>query len=117
MRDRPINLNLFTIKFPITAIASILHRISGIILFLLIPVFLSMLQTLIFFPEFFAEFHINKLFLFIVFSILIYHLLAGVRHLIMDYGYAESKHAARISSYVLFVLTIIVSLLMGYCLC
>ena len=34
---RPKNLNLFTIRFPIPAIVSILHRISGIILFFLIP--------------------------------------------------------------------------------
>ncbi|MBV8802224.1 MAG: succinate dehydrogenase, cytochrome b556 subunit, partial [Gammaproteobacteria bacterium] len=35
--QRPKNLNLFTIRFPVPAIASILHRISGFILFLLIP--------------------------------------------------------------------------------
>jgi len=31
--DRPVNLDLGTFRFPITAIASIMHRISGVILF------------------------------------------------------------------------------------
>ena len=32
-RERPVNLDLTTFSFPITAIASILHRVSGVILF------------------------------------------------------------------------------------
>ncbi|HEY1026500.1 MAG TPA: succinate dehydrogenase, cytochrome b556 subunit, partial [Pseudomonas sp.] len=31
--QRPVNLDLRTIKLPITAYTSILHRISGVILF------------------------------------------------------------------------------------
>ncbi len=34
-KQRPVNLDLQTIRFPITAIASILHRVSGVITFLL----------------------------------------------------------------------------------
>src|SRR5579872_3303497 len=37
---RPKNLNLLTIRFPIPAIVSILHRLSGVVLFLLIPIIL-----------------------------------------------------------------------------
>ncbi|MGL4718829.1 MAG: succinate dehydrogenase cytochrome b556 subunit, partial [Kluyvera intermedia] len=29
-KQRPVNLDLTTIRFPITAIASILHRVSGV---------------------------------------------------------------------------------------
>ncbi|HLF66576.1 MAG TPA: succinate dehydrogenase, cytochrome b556 subunit, partial [Gammaproteobacteria bacterium] len=36
--NRPINLNLFTIRFPLPAIVSILHRVSGVFLFLLLPI-------------------------------------------------------------------------------
>ena len=32
-KQRPVNLDLQTIRFPITAIASILHRVSGVITF------------------------------------------------------------------------------------
>ena len=31
--ERPVNLDLTTFRFPITAIASILHRVCGVILF------------------------------------------------------------------------------------
>ena len=45
MKDkRPINLNLMTIKFPITAITSILHRASGVFVFLAVPLLLWCLQ-------------------------------------------------------------------------
>ncbi|MGL4928928.1 MAG: succinate dehydrogenase cytochrome b556 large subunit, partial [Plesiomonas sp.] len=33
-KQRPVNLDLKTISFPITAIASILHRVSGVITFI-----------------------------------------------------------------------------------
>ena len=32
-KQRPVNLDLKTIRFPVTAIASILHRVSGVITF------------------------------------------------------------------------------------
>lgn len=117
MRDRPVNLKLFTLKFPVTAIASILHRISGFILFLLIPFFLSMLQAIMYFPELFSEFSINKVLLVMVCTALIYHLFAGVRHLIMDCGYGETKAVARLSAYLVLGLTIGFSLLLSYSLC
>ena len=31
--ERPVNLDLTTFRFPVTAIASILHRVCGVILF------------------------------------------------------------------------------------
>jgi len=117
VRDKPINLNLFTLAFPVTAIASILHRMSGLLLFLLIPIFLGLLQTIIFLPEFFSELRINKLFLIIMLSILAYHLLAGVRHLLMDCGFGESKRVARISAYIVIALSAVIILLMGWSLC
>jgi len=33
----PKNLNLFTIRFPVPAMVSILHRVSGVVLFVLMP--------------------------------------------------------------------------------
>ena len=37
---RPMNLNLFTMKFPVMAVVSILHRVSGIVIFLYMPLLL-----------------------------------------------------------------------------
>ena len=42
---RPVNLDLRTIKLPVTAYTSILHRISGVILFVSIAILLWMLDT------------------------------------------------------------------------
>jgi succinate dehydrogenase / fumarate reductase cytochrome b subunit len=39
-RKRPKNLNLFTIRLPVNAIISILHRMSGMVLFLVLPALL-----------------------------------------------------------------------------
>ena len=47
MSKPPINLNLFTIQFPITALSSISHRISGVILFFLTFPFISLVLVAI----------------------------------------------------------------------
>jgi len=124
VRARPVNLNLFTIAFPVTAIVSILHRMSGIVLFLLIPLFLGFLHNSLIMPEFFLNMQaalinsvFNKLILWLGFSALIYHLLAGMRHVFMELGCGESKNAARVSAFVVIICAVVVSLLFGWYLC
>jgi succinate dehydrogenase / fumarate reductase cytochrome b subunit len=124
VRDRPVNLNLFTIKFPITAIVSILHRISGVILFLLIPFFLALLQNSLYVPETFETINLQitdsvftKVGLWIGLSALFYHLLAGIRHLCMDVGFGEQIIIARASSYLVFILAFAISIALGIYLC
>lgn len=124
MRSKPVNLNLFTIKFPITAVASILHRMSGVILFLLIPCFLGMLSNLLYFPEEFVVLrdqlintNLNKIILWFGLSAFFYHLLAGIRHLLSDMGIGESIYIARISAQLVIVLSVILSILIGLRLC
>ncbi|MGL5372028.1 MAG: succinate dehydrogenase, cytochrome b556 subunit, partial [Plesiomonas shigelloides] len=43
-KQRPVNLDLKTISFPITAIASILHRVSGVITFIALGILLWLLS-------------------------------------------------------------------------
>ena len=113
------NFNLFTIRYPFTAIISILHRLSGIFLFLLIPFLLWMLdialgssigfkhiQTVLTNP-------VAKLILWFILVALWYHLLAGIRHLLMDIGIAESLKSARLSGGITIIVTIIAAILMG----
>ena len=40
----PKNLNLFTIRFPVPAMVSILHRVSGVVLFVLMPLLPALLM-------------------------------------------------------------------------
>lgn len=114
MQDKPVNLNFFTIAFPITAIVSILHRISGLSMLIFIPWFLAYLQGQLFYPGLMVITRAGKAVLWLGASALIYHLIAGIRHIIMDCGFAESKQAARISAYLVISFTTVVSLLLGH---
>lgn len=101
------------------AIVSILHRLSGLFLALMIPVFLFILSLSLHSRHSFelvqSYFHypLIKFAVWGTLSILIYHLLAGVRHMIMDLGFGESVCVAKASSYGLLALAIIVSAAMG----
>lgn len=103
--NRPVNLSLATVievnlKSPV-AIASIMHRLSGVLLFFVIPGLLALLQCSLASPESFADTQalltgtIAKLVLFVALAGLIFHFLAGVKHLIMDWGIAETLEGGR----------------------
>lgn len=118
--DRPVNLNLTTLKFPITAIASILHRLSGIILFILLPWMIYYLQVSLSSPVSFATLHIYlatpcpKLIIFAFLCAIIYHLLAGIRHIIMDMGYGEDLQSARSSAAGVIALASLLIIFLGF---
>lgn len=118
MKKRPIYLNLFQIRLPITAIISILHRISGVVLFLTLPGLLCWLQLSLSSEEGFTEAveYFNQtggqLFAFVVMAALIYHVAAGCRHLLMDMGFGESKEGGKISAYGVIAASLV--LLIGY---
>lgn len=115
---RPVNLNLFTIHFPIPAILSITHRITGVALFLLIPVlFLALDYSLTEegFNNLQAWFR-QPLILFLIWLFLIpyvVHLIAGIRHLLMDLSLGDSLSAGRKTAYLTFILSFIVLVLLG----
>jgi len=120
MKDtRPINLSLSTIKFPIIAIASILHRISGVILFLLIPLFLWGLDLSLSGQADFARLTTyleNGWLRFIIWGLsvaLIYHIIAGLKHLVMDMGHFEALGSAKCMSIIAIVATMIVAVFLG----
>lgn len=118
-KQRPVNLNLFTIKFPLPAIISILHRVSGAIVFLLIPLLLWMLQKSLTSSVAFDELQdtlsnpFMKLVIWALVSALLYHLVAGLRHLLMDLGLGEDLRAARFSGWVAIVISIILIVIAG----
>lgn len=116
---RPININPLKYRYPPMAIASILHRISGVIVFLFIPVLLWMLSASLGSPERFIELQsiiTSPLFKFIIWatlSALFLHLLIGVRHLIMDLGVGEHLKSAKFSATFVISLGIILAILLG----
>lgn len=117
-KTRPKNLNLFTIRFPIPAIVSILHRLSGVFLFILIPFALWGLsfslteygfETI---QEYMRSTWFKCIFwlLFIPFT---YHLVAGIRHLVSDVGVGTTLKGGRLSALLTFIISVIVVLLIG----
>jgi succinate dehydrogenase / fumarate reductase cytochrome b subunit len=83
---RPVFLTLTQIQFPVTAIISILHRISGVLMFLLLPGILWFLQTSLTAQGFaqlneFLQRPTGFLLAWVAISAWLFHLLAGVRHL------------------------------------
>ena len=94
---RPVNLDLTTVKFPLPAITSILHRISGVALFFGIGVVLYLLQLSL---ESEAGFErVTELFratpvklvVWLILTGLLYHLIAGIKHLLMDWGSVKAE--------------------------
>ena len=116
---RPVNLNLFTISFPITAIISILHRITGVLLFLFVPLIVWALQASLSSPDSFAAVQeiftldVVKFLIWVCLSGLIYHMLAGIRHFIMNFGFLESLKAMRLTAKIVLVLSAVLSLIVG----
>lgn len=117
-KKRPINLNLFTMKFPLTAIASILHRVSGFVLFLFIPFLLwifSISMTVDGFARLQSVQHcwVMRLLEWLLLSGFIYHVIAGVRHLCMDAGYFEGKESGKFSSLIVTLVSLVLILAVG----
>ena len=87
---RPKNLNLLTIKLPINALVSIMHRASGIGLFLLLPLMLLALQqslaseeSYLVLKQLLAHWAV-KLLLIASSWAFFHHFYAGIRHLLQD---------------------------------
>ncbi len=119
---RPTNISLNdlrTIKFPITAITSLLHRITGVVLFLAIPIMLWLLsQTLsenVDYGKFVEQLQTPsaKIINWVIISSLSYHVIAGIRHLFMDLGYGETLEVAKLTSALTLVAAIIVAATWG----
>ncbi len=121
MKDnRPKFLNLFIIRLPITGIASINHRLSGLILFLAIPVSLYLFQLSLSSNEGFTEAlaYLSSPWIKLAFVLLIWsfvhHLLAGFRFLLIDQSIGISLSAARKTAwFVVFAAVIITLILCG----
>ncbi len=116
---RPVNLNLFTVRLPLTAYASIMHRISGGIAFFGVAVLLtfldgslaskaSFIETLECFDTFIGGFA-----LWVAVGALVYHCCAGVKHMIMDLGYGESFEGGTKNAKLVLIISAILILSVG----
>ncbi len=118
-KTRPKHLNLVTIRLPVPGIVSIMHRVSGAVLFLMLPLLLWLFQSSLQSPESFAAFYavvsnpLMKLFLLALLWGYLHHLLAGVRHLFLDLHIGAELETARASSLVVLIGAIVLTLAVG----
>jgi len=103
--DRPRFLNLLQLSYPPGAMASIAHRVTGVLLAIATPIGAYVFTRSVAGPEGFAEVARwgsampVRLALAVLVAALAYHLLAGVRHLLMDFGIGVSLSAGRRSAW------------------
>jgi len=117
--DRPIYLDLRRIRMPVAALVSILHRISGVILFISIPFMaylfgLSLISSAGF--ERVLEIFQNgfvKVLMFIVLWALMQHFAAGIRFLLIDADVGVEIEKARHSAKIVNIIAIVVTLVIG----
>lgn len=120
MKDnRPVNLDIGSMRLPITAWASITHRVSGVFLFLASVLMLWALDASLRSPESFSRLGdilsggIATAVVWVVATGLLYHSIAGIRHLIMDCGVGESMAGGILGARLVFGATVVLSLILG----
>lgn len=115
--NRPVYLNLFCLHLPITGWVSILHRLSGALLFLLLPLmvwgFALTLSNEAGFTRVAAYMAtpLAKLVMLLGIAGLAQHFFAGLRHLAMDAHWGVSLKSARATSLIVVLATGMVALL------
>lgn len=101
---RPVHLNLFKIRLPIGGIMSIIHRATGVFMFVALPVLIYWLVQSLSGPEGYAQTadsvhsFLGVVFVFLVLYSLSHHLLAGIRYLLIDIDLGVEKEIARQSA-------------------
>ncbi len=103
-KQRPKNLDLLTIRLPINAVVSIMHRASGVLLFLIQPLLLWALYVSLSSSTGYAQVADQlaqwpcKLLASVLSWAFFHHLYAGIRHLAMDVHWMTTLQKARFSS-------------------
>ncbi|MEO8039979.1 MAG: succinate dehydrogenase, cytochrome b556 subunit [Betaproteobacteria bacterium] len=116
---RPKYLNLFEIKLPIPGIVSILHRVSGAGLFLMLPFLLYLLQSSLQSPSSYILFRdllssvLVKLLLLGLLWAFLHHFAAGIRYLLLDIHVGTALAPARASSFAVIGASLVLTVLFG----
>jgi succinate dehydrogenase / fumarate reductase cytochrome b subunit len=118
-QTRPKFLDLTAIKLPVPALVSILHRISGFGLFLLLPLMLWLLHASLASPDAYARYRdtiahpLMKLILIGLLWAFLHHLFAGLRFLLLDVHVGTELNTARNSSRAVLAVSILLTIVLG----
>lgn len=120
--SRPRNIgigSLIRYRFPLTAITSILHRITGVLLVISIPFWLWALMLSLRSAESFSYIACIldsdgfRFVYWLLLSMLGYHVVAGVKHLLMDVGHFETNVGGKYASIIVLTLAILIAVGLG----
>ena len=119
-KNRPKNLDLTTIKLPVMGLASILHRISAIIIWASLAYFLPLLYLSLASPEGFTRvtemLATNFIAQFLTWGFLTalgYYFMGGLKHIIQEFGHFETLDGGKLISQIAIGLGILFSVLFG----
>ena len=118
-KQRPVNLDLTTIKMHPAANASILHRISGVIMVFAVGILLWTLSLSLSSAEGFAQVKAMldgvffKLIILGIISAITYHLFGGIRHLLMDMGHFEELASGNATAKLIIALWLVLTVVVG----
>ena len=118
-KQRPKHLALHLIKLPLPGFVSILHRISGLLLFIALPLLLLMLQYSLRSIETYTQLlavlahPLAKLMLLGLLWAFLHHFCAGLRYLAIDLDYGVKLAQARASSKMVLAVSLVLTVLLG----
>ncbi|MBI4807990.1 MAG: succinate dehydrogenase, cytochrome b556 subunit [Nitrosomonadales bacterium] len=118
-KTRPKHLALHLIKLPLSGYVSILHRLSGAMLFIALPLLLLLLDQSLRSIETYTNLNDNlanpllKLLLLGLLWAFLHHFCAGLRYLVIDLHLLPSLSAARASSKWVLAVSLSLTVLLG----
>jgi succinate dehydrogenase / fumarate reductase cytochrome b subunit len=118
-KQRPKYLDLFKIRLPLPGWVSILHRLSGAAMFVMLPLLLWLLDNSLHSRSSFnhlkdlvAQPWLKLILLGLIWAFL-HHLLAGLRYLALDFHWGTELSAARATSKWVLGLSIALTVILG----
>ncbi|MGB0720897.1 MAG: succinate dehydrogenase, cytochrome b556 subunit [Gammaproteobacteria bacterium] len=115
---RPVYLNLIQIRLPLPGIVSIMHRISGVLMVLAIPLALYVLDLSLSGDEGYAQAVATldavlvKLILMVLTWSIMHHLFAGIRYLLIDIDIGVERDATRKLAWAVLAASIVMTLIL-----
>lgn len=117
--NRPVFLDLPKIRLPIPGIVSILHRISGVLLFVSIPLLLCLFSATLSNGQVYEGYRalvgnpIVKLGLLVLLWAYLHHAFAGIRFLFLDVHRGLQLQTARLTAKIVFVSALLLTVVLG----
>ena len=120
---RPINVgvaDLLGFKWPVMALASIVHRVTGVALFVGVGFGLYALDMSLSGEQGFANAQamlasqVGKAIAWACLAALGYHFVAGIKHLIMDTGFGETLAGARFAAWLAILISLALAALAAF---